>query len=543
MKYINTFIAKAPSKHSLLILGFLLLLLPEIQYITENLSAPSISPWFLIRYSLELASNVCLISGILYLLMLRIFNLRNISFGHIVLSIAFTIYLFSLIGGYIFEYSGLVKASLVGIILGIVFLLLFINKFSKMLFIWMIVVISLILFQFSTQLYYAMSINYEKHSPLIPILHNESDIQQKRNIYYVILDTYSSPEYMKSYGYQNPEFIISSMEKMGYFYAKDARSSYNRTYYTFRSIFDVDYFSDRLDHRSMQYDVFPRMLSKPTIPYLITYLKEHGYKFYWSGNQIIPCFSSEYSICLNKNSQSVSNYNLWNFVNTNWILTEYNKYREQIVSYFKPKINDKRESLFPIIDWIDSNFIPPSPAFVLIHDMTAHPPYQYLSDCKANRMGPPPDATAEEASNPKWRGAYLESIYCANKQMLQLAHYLQDNDPNSIVIIQGDHGPHFESSNISPIEITPKSVEERTRIINFLKLPSHCQSLLRENIGTVNSIRLALGCALGKHPHLVKEKSFFVDYYDSSSPDFGKITLVWKADKKESLIHPFASSG
>ena len=73
-------------------------------------------------------------------------------------------------------------------------------------------------------------------------------------------------------------------------------------------------------------------------------------------------------------------------------------------------------------DYKNKNYI------FFIHHFSPHEPHIFNSDCSINR-----------SKELEWQG-YKKSYECALKRVKELVSYINQNDPNAIVIIQSDHG-------------------------------------------------------------------------------------------------------
>ncbi len=136
-----------------------------------------------------------------------------------------------------------------------------------------------------------------------------------------------------------------------------------------------------------------------------------------------------------------------------------------------------------IIKEIDRVLQCPDPKFVFIHIDLPHAPYLFNNDgspcCKEDLMGMSPSEYSNQAQY-------------AQKHMLVLLGRILSDNADKIVVVEGDHGPHFTGSGHSRNEhvfCMP--------IFNAYYLPDSGDKLLYQSISPVNSFRLILNHYFG----------------------------------------------
>ena len=74
-----------------------------------------------------------------------------------------------------------------------------------------------------------------------------------------------------------------------------------------------------------------------------------------------------------------------------------------------------------------------------------------------------------------------------------MINFLNEIDPNSIVVFQGDH--NWEMSYFSEIKYG-----RRNEIFNLIKIDEKCNMDQNINLNNVNTARLILSCITGNNP-------------------------------------------
>ena len=86
--------------------------------------------------------------------------------------------------------------------------------------------------------------------------------------------------------------------------------------------------------------------------------------------------------------------------------------------------------------------------------------------------------------------------------------YIKTNDPDSLVIIQGDHGTNLSDRT----ELTFDRRLFRAKVFNAIYSPKECKDSVSLSNTTINSIRFALNCVFNSNfEYLDKTHSFISD--------------------------------
>ena len=120
---------------------------------------------------------------------------------------------------------------------------------------------------------------------------------------------------------------------------------------------------------------------------------------------------------------------------------------------------------------------PPTPTFTFVHLFSPHPPFARRADCTVR------DRLGWDISSWPRPEAYAEAITCLNQQLLTGLDAILDEDPDAVIILQGDHGSSFEW--------TPT---ERLPMLSAIRLPDECRSLVPDDLLAVNTFRIVLNC-------------------------------------------------
>ena len=348
-------------------------------------------------------------------------------------------------------------------------------------------------------------------------------IKVKRNIYYVIADAMTTLEnFEDQYNVTNKEFRnLINANNMYYF--KNTRSAYNNTIFNFTSFLNLNYLVDENDqiftNRNKLYPSVMRSNLLANYPLTQT-LERIGYKLKWEGSSRGNCIQYNTALCLNYDKKDNVEKVLEKIKLNSYIIHSYFLAtaiipiisRSNLEKLFFNKIESQFEnnnSINNFISKIKNYKMNKKPHFFLIHHMAPHAPYIYDENC--NRR-------LHKTTQEIYPIGYKLSYKCVLKTIEKLIDYVNENDPDAIVIIQGDHGNSFGRSQKEKQINTTKS-------FNLLKLNEKC---LNQNFGNkldmVNGVRLALSCATDQEVNFLDKKTYAG--YPKKNKNYGKVYLI-----------------
>jgi len=157
----------------------------------------------------------------------------------------------------------------------------------------------------------------------------------------------------------------------------------------------------------------------------------------------------------------------------------------------------KEDAVQNFIDFSDNSRSIGGRSFVFIHDLTPHDPY--IVDSKCNLLG--------SEIKDRFKG-YKNSYKCALFKIDVLMSSINENYPDSIVIVQSDHG-WILNDNLTAEE----KLAERAKNFTAIKAPQYCFDKFSVPKNTVNTIRFAFNCSTGNSIPYVEDKHY-INYYE-----------------------------
>ena len=333
-------------------------------------------------------------------------------------------------------------------------------------------------------------------------LYSPIKIDELKNIYYIIADGLGSNRGLEAANVDTSSLDVfkETLTRNGFNITKST-SSYNTTYLSIQSIFDLDYpVTDYSDPYKNRMSFFPSSISFLNAPdtSLKRTLLNIGYKkIYWYGNIWGRCTGTSNLDCppVVENNKIIYRILSYFLQNNSLMVFLQNSIYPRVVYKLSKLVSSNNIASSPIkkltIDLKSNSFKNNTPSFFFVHQLTPHPPY-VTENCK------PIFGTGKESWNdPEFKNYYNSSILCLNKQVTDLINAINKHDKDALIVIQGDHGSDFNDNSHLFNNLNHNYFIERFSIFNALKLTKDCNRNLYDNIGDINSARLVIACASG----------------------------------------------
>ena len=347
------------------------------------------------------------------------------------------------------------------------------------------------------------------------ILH-EPELNEKPNIYYIILDEYTSDEILSEiYNYDNQD-VLSKLSQRGFHIPTNSHTNYVTSPLAISANLNMSYFNDgkinpTLDNRNEFYNNNQIMQILKSMDYTIINMSlDYGYPEIADHHLCAP------SMFVNQFHNTLIDGSLWH---------PFSKYFVTAGDPQRDRVNCK----FSELSNLEESFN--SPFFVFAHIMSPHPPYLFGPNGESLN----PEFLAIGADSWNNKSGYVNQLQYINKKIIETVDkILQESDSAPVIIIQGDHGTPTQlgGGGLRWTNINDESIIERTSIFNAYYLPNVNSEIIYEGITPVNSFRIVLNNYLNGDYELLEDKVYFSTYQDMLNfRDVTKITL--KPDFKE----------
>ena len=335
----------------------------------------------------------------------------------------------------------------------------------------------------------------ENSSELVTQNMNLVNVGKPPNIYYIILDGYGGDKvFKKEYGYDNSEFT-DFLKNSGFYIPENAHSNYIETNLSVISTLEMKHLTylEDVAGESKELVQLRSLLPRNKV---MTELKNVGYaivNFYsGTGKDIIDL--SDLLLCTN------------NAITQSRLVIQLARTSMLYPVYAKIFVGDHRETIlcmFSELPTVSKRL--DEPFFVFAHFILPHPPFIF----GPNGESITPISLELGGYDLKYKGAYIDQVKFANKQIQQVVEKILEVDNDAVIIIQGDHGSQFTMDWDNPdIEM----IDERMSILNVYHLPRGGEQFLYDSITPVNTFRVVFNAYLNGTYSYVEDKQYFSTY-------------------------------
>jgi len=327
---------------------------------------------------------------------------------------------------------------------------------------------------------------------------NEPKLNEKLNIYYIIVDEYTSNEILlEIYNYDNHEFL-SKLTQRGFHIPDNSYTNYVTSPLAVSANLDMSYFNDgkinpTLDNRNEFYNNNQIMQILKSLDYTIINMSlEYGYPEIADHHLCAP------SMFVNQFHNTLIDGSL---------LNPFSKYFVNSGDPQRDRINCKFSELSNLENSFDTPF------FVFAHIMSPHPPYLFGPN------GESLNAEFLSLGADSWnnKSGYVNQVQYINKKIIETVDkILQESDSTPIIIIQGDHGTPTQlgGGGLRWNNINDDSIRERMSIFSAIYFPNTDSAVIYDGITPVNYFRLILNTQLNGNYELLEDRMYFSSYQD-----------------------------
>jgi len=286
-------------------------------------------------------------------------------------------------------------------------------------------------------------------------------IQNKPDIYFIILDGYTGFSGLQKYwNFENSE-LKKFLKINGFFIAEKGKTIYNVTNYSIASTFnmsELNFEADNLYAKS-SYLSLANIIQKNIV---VEHFYEIGYDFinlsFFDIRDKKKFYEDIYFLKSGNIYQSRSIYgHLYEFYNE--LITD--------MAFINLNIFNRLKNMRSAPN--------KKPKFIYAHIMMPHPPYYF--DAEGNKNN------SKVANDSKNQMSYLEQLKYTNYLLMEtLKSILNPNGNPPIIVVQGDHGfRHFKEKNKKDVEFS---------VLSCYYFPGQDYSLFTDSMKTINTFRL-----------------------------------------------------
>ncbi|HEU0297654.1 MAG TPA: hypothetical protein VFR47_33235 [Anaerolineales bacterium] len=318
--------------------------------------------------------------------------------------------------------------------------------------------------------------------------------QNPPDIYYFILDMYTRDDLLKSaYGYDNSNFL-NELKARGFYVARCSQSNYTRTELSVASSLNMAYIQEldpafanpRNKQRGRLWDAFKHSAVRYNLDQLGYQTVSFATGFAWSELEDADVFLTPPS------SPALSEFETL-FLQTTLARIGQDLGGLDLDQSYGQNFRNRHQLVFDSMQKVANM---PGPQFVYVHLILPHPPFVFGPDGEYTN---PADFWNEQKKYPtdQFKIGYINQIIFLNTQLLELIDtILSESETPVIILLQGDHGPWFESN------------PEHFFILNAYYLPGHTDQLY-PHISPVNSFRLIFNNYFGGKYDMLPDVTYY----------------------------------
>lgn len=352
---------------------------------------------------------------------------------------------------------------------------------------------------------YGLSRQMEQHTHHLSAGRVEAD----PDIYYIIFDAYTRADYLRKVFDYDISGFLEGLTDRGFYIADKSRSNYPRTQMSLASSLNLNYLDDDLMKSAFAdwNNAVPILAQQIWDNKVVSMLKERNYEFVTFISGVVATQIPQadriirpgrpYRLLFTEFQEE-----FFNLTPLRSLLDRLNTPRRHLATLF-------------ILDALSELEREERPVFVFAHLMAPHLPHLFDAD------GHPLD------SRPPYHEGYRNEVNYLNKEITKVVDRILDRQPNSIIILQGDHGPWSDWRVEYGWDLPPWKgtfgdyVRDRTAILNAYYFPSQeYEELLSPDITPVNTFRMIFNHAFGTDYERLEDLSYI------ESPDDDEILRI-----------------
>lgn len=352
--------------------------------------------------------------------------------------------------------------------------------------------------------------------------------EEDPDIVYVILDAYGSNDVLNTfYDYDNTSFL-EELESRGFYVAKNSHSNYNFTHLSVPSSFNAKYLDG-------VYTMLGGELSLKTLmreSFVLTFLRDRGYEIEIFNNGFVTTQTlAEVADIYHQPATRINHFEqrLLDMTPIRSIVNRINARKTQAHG-LRALVHDvHRRQIMYHFNTLKNLEPGTRPRFVFAHILSPHWPFVF--DAQGNPIYP--DIRYNLAADyPDWEAptmdeyvtGYRGQVQAVNGFMLETLDAIIARAPDTVIILQGDHGPRAQTTT-GNVESFEQAAREELGILNAYRLPGvDMHAFLYDTITPVNTFRLVFNAYFGTDFERLPDEQH---YYNESASTLKPASYVF----------------
>lgn len=254
------------------------------------------------------------------------------------------------------------------------------------------------------------------HDAAEPVRLSPEKLAALPNIYFIICDAYPRADYLKDYfEFDNTPFLDQLRER-GFYVADKSRSNYCNTLLSLGSTLNLDFHDPAIVPLTFS-ENYPVLIPLVQDNLVVRTLRAHNYEFVAIESAMFPTKFESADRYIRPGAFNRTEYQQ-SVIDMTPVRSILNRMKQLRSYQFVPFTLDALESVRS----------EGRPMFVFAHMIAPHRPHAYDENGNFVEHFPP------------YKEGWRTVTKFLNKRLIQVVDAIQANEPNSIIIIQGDHG-------------------------------------------------------------------------------------------------------
>jgi hypothetical protein len=315
------------------------------------------------------------------------------------------------------------------------------------------------------------------------------------DVYFVIFDAYGRSDALKeTFGIDNQPFI-DSLTSLGYKVLPRSRANYAYTLLSLAATLNMQYLGDLLPNVAPDESAMLPIADRLNDSRVVQFFKSQGYR--------TVAITTGFTALHPRVDQTLAS-------NSGMSLFESNLLDPTPIDISKTTafaFDAHRDRLLNGMRFLDAVSAQTGPKFVFAHILMPHPPFVFGSNGQPRnaaqfQFG---DANDFQGGWNSYSTGYVGQLQYLNKIALPVLARLAAR-PNTIIIVQGDHGSRSRFDNKT---IERADLKEPYRNLSAFFGPSKLKAALRDDMSLVNTFRVVLNTQFGQKLPMLPDKSFY----------------------------------
>jgi hypothetical protein len=311
------------------------------------------------------------------------------------------------------------------------------------------------------------------------------------NIYFILCDAYPRADYLQSYfGIDNTPFLTQLRER-GFYVADRSRSNYPNTLPSLASTFNLEYLDNAMATGGWD-EHYPELLPRVRDNTVVQSLQARGYEFVAIASGLFPTDLSNADRFIHPGATFQTEYQQ-RLIDMTPIRSIFNRMK-------KPRWHHRVPFVLESLETIRRE---DRPMFVFGHILAPHLPHAY--DAEGNVL----------ASFPPYKDGWRQVTQFLNRRLVEVVDAILAHEPNSVILIEGDHGPNTSWQDaINLVEIPWKGtwedyVRDRSANLSAFYFPDRqYEGLLYPEITPVNTFRVIFNKYFGADYEMLEDVTY-----------------------------------